>query len=99
MTDERVLNRAPGVIARTIAGETILVPVRRRAQEMGLFTLTAVGTFVWERLDGRRPLAGIACEIAAAFLVEQARAADDVIAFASELERTGCAVVATQEAR
>ncbi len=93
------MNRAPGVIARTIAGETILVPVRRRAQEMGLFTLNEVGTFVWERLDGHRPLAGIASEVAEAFLVDRARAADDVLAFASELERSGCAVPATGEAR
>jgi hypothetical protein len=93
------MNRAPGVIARTIAGETILVPVRRRAQEMGLFTLNAVGTFVWERLDGQRPLAGIASEVAEAFLVDRARAAEDVVAFASELERTGCAVPTAEEAR
>ena len=45
--------RQPGVISRSIAGETILVPARRRASEMALFTLNEVGSFVWERLDGQ----------------------------------------------
>src|SRR6516164_391051 len=60
ITQHSVLCRASGVVARTIAGETILVPVRRRAQEMGLFTLNGVGTFVWQALDGTHSLGEIA---------------------------------------
>ena len=74
MTHESVLCRAPGVVARTIAGETILVPVRRRAQEMGLFTLNGVGTFVWQALDGAHSLREIAGAVATAFEVDPARA-------------------------
>jgi len=90
MTQESVLCRASGVVARTIAGETILVPVRRRAQEMGLFTLNGVGTFVWKALDGTRSLREIAGAVASTFEVDPARALADVATFAADLERAGC---------
>ena len=67
-----------GIVARRIAGETILVPVTRRAHEMALFTLNEVGTFVWERLDGRLPLSALVPEIVASFDVESGSAAADL---------------------
>jgi hypothetical protein len=99
MTHESMLCRAPGVVARTIAGETILVPVRRRAQEMGLFTLNGVGTFVWQALDGTHSLGEIAEAVAGAFEVDPARALADLAAFAADLERAGCATLCAEPAR
>lgn len=90
MTLERQVRRRSGIVARRIAGETILVPVTTRAQEMGLFTLNEVGSFVWERLDGR-PLAGIADELVQAFEVEDDRARADLLDFVGQLEKAGCA--------
>lgn len=82
--------REPGVIARQIAGETILVPTRRRASEMALFTLNEVGTFIWELLDGEIDLAGIADEVAETFEVEPATARTDVDEFVTALSQAGC---------
>jgi hypothetical protein len=84
--------RNPGVIARRIAGETILVPVNHRASEMALFTLNEVGTFVWERLDGARPLSSITGELEAIFDVEALRVSADVLEFVDQLEQVGCAL-------
>jgi hypothetical protein len=84
--------RNPGVIARRIAGETILVPIHQRASEMALFTLNEVGTFVWERLDGARPLSSITEEIEAAFEVETQHASADLLEFVDRLEQVGCAL-------
>lgn len=83
--------RESGIVARAIAGETILVPVSKRAQDMGLFTLNEVGTFVWERLDGERPLAEIAEDLTAAFEVDAARAGEDLLEFVGQLAEAGCA--------
>lgn len=99
MSVSRTPARAPGVIARRIAGETILVPVRRRAQEMGLFTLNEVGSFVWERLDGATPLSEIASALCGAFEVDETRARTDVLAFADDLARAGCMVEHAGETR
>ncbi len=90
MSDERSWARRPGIVARRIAGETILVPVRHRAQEMGLFTLNEVGTFVWERLDGRRPAGAVVRAVTRAFEVEPARARADLDEFLAQLVEAGC---------
>lgn len=84
--------RNPGVVARRIAGETILVPTHERADAMALLTLNEVGTFVWERLDGARPLSSITEEIAATFDVEAQRASADLLEFVGRLEEVGCAL-------
>ncbi len=91
MNLDATLRRVPGIVARRIAGETILVPVTKRAQEMGLFTLNEVGTFVWERLDGARPLAAIATELTEAFEVDAPRAGEDLLDFTRRLAEAGCA--------
>ncbi len=74
-----------------MAGETILVPVTTRAQEMGLFTLNEVGTFVWERLDGDCSLAALADAISRHFEVDVPRAAADLEGFLGMLREAGCA--------
>ena len=90
LTLASTLVREPGIVARCIADETILVPVTKRAQEMGLFTLNEVGTFVWDRLDGERPLAAIADELTASFEVTPERAAEDLLDFTQRLAEAGC---------
>ena len=91
MSLARVIGRRNGIVARRIGGETILVPVTRRAQEMGLFTLNEVGTFVWERLDGERPLAEIVDDVTAHYEVEVERAREDLLGFVELLAKAGCA--------
>ena len=91
MSLARVIGRRDGIVARRIGGETILVPVTRRAQEMGLFTLNEVGTFVWERLDGERPLAEIVDDVTAHYEVEVERAREDLLGFVELLAKAGCA--------
>jgi hypothetical protein len=90
MQTDPVHAREPGVIARRIAGETILVPARRRAREMALFTLNEVGTWIWERLDGRTPRGAIVAELVERFDVDAPRAARDVESFVAELASAGC---------
>lgn len=90
MNGDSVFARRDGIVARRIAGETILVPVTRRAQDMGLFTLNEVGTFVWERLDGQRSLGEIATELAESFEVDAGRAQADLLAFATQLDAAAC---------
>lgn len=85
------LEPVPGIVTRRIAGETILVPVCSRAREVALLTLNEVGTFVWERLDGRRTLLDLAGEVAAAFEVDAERASSDLVAFAAQLVDAACA--------
>lgn len=46
---------APGVVARNIGGETVLVPTRVGVAEFRrIFILSRVGAFLWQQLDGQR---------------------------------------------
>ena len=50
-----VFERSPDMVARTVEGEEILVPIVRSAEEVdSIYTLNEVGKFIWERLDGTR---------------------------------------------
>ena len=97
MNTAAVYDQEPGVVSRRIAGETILVPVARRAQEMGLFTLNEVATFVWERLDGRSSVGSISEQVVASFEVDPPEAVRDVSGFVELLVQVGCAREASGE--
>ena len=92
MTEDTCTRRIDGVVSRTIAGETVLVPIHSRAEELGLFTLNPVASFIWERLDGR-PLSDIATEMAKTYDVTVENATTDLAHFARELVAARCAEV------
>jgi hypothetical protein len=94
---ETILNASPDVVARQVAGEHLLVPVRRGVAEMDyLYTADPAGSFIWSCLDGRRDLRGVARLLAEAFEVEEPRALADVLAFAAELGAAGLVHEATE---
>lgn len=46
---------APGVVARTVGGETVLVPTRADVASFDrIYVLSRVGAFLWPLLDGTR---------------------------------------------
>ena len=80
------LRRCEGVVARKIAGETILVPVRGNLADMQrIFCLDPVAAFVWEQLDGRRTLAQVRSGVVERFDVTAEQAGADIQEFVAEL--------------
>ena len=80
------LRPAPDIVHRRIAGEQILVPVRRGAAEMDyLFTANEVGSLIYKLLDGRRCASEIAGLVSREFEVEEDRALSDVVQFLQDL--------------
>ncbi len=77
-------------VARRIGEETVLVPVRGAKADLdAVYTLNAVGSLIWQRLDGRTPLGAIVQEVCSAFEIDHATALNDVLAFITDLERAG----------
>jgi hypothetical protein len=76
----------PAVVTRHVAGEVILVPIRRSQAEASLYTLDEVAAFLWVRLDGRRTGRDLAAALEAEYEVEQARAEHDVRTFLDQLK-------------
>jgi hypothetical protein len=90
ITARSVLRPAPDVVARAIAGENLLMPVRSGLAAIdSLFTCNAAGAFLFSRLDGRSDAAALARDLASAFEVEAGAALQDTLAFLGELRASG----------
>jgi hypothetical protein len=78
------------LVARWIAGQTILVPVSANvAQLESIYTLNETGTMIWELIDGRTPLDKITEAVTAQYNVAAEEAARDVRQFLDSLEEAG----------
>lgn len=72
--------RSEDVVARHIAGETIIVPIKSTAGELDdIFTLNEVASRTWDLIDGSRSIAAIATVIASEYEVTTDRSLDDTI--------------------
>jgi len=83
-----VAKASDGVVARTVADETLLVPIRGQvAQCDRVFILNQTGAFLWSQLDGRRTiddLVELVCEEFEGASAETARG--EVDAFLAAME-------------
>ncbi|MCZ7686131.1 MAG: PqqD family protein [Sandaracinaceae bacterium] len=70
--------------SRTIDGRAVVVVI----DEQKLHTLNPVGTYVWDRADGRS-IAAIVEDVVREFEVEPDRATADVMQFVEQLVRAG----------
>jgi len=52
---DKIYARSPDYVSREVAGEFILVPIRRRLNEVAsLYVLNETGAALWRRIDGKR---------------------------------------------
>ncbi len=78
------------IVHRSIAGETILVPVSGKLADMQrIFSLNPVAEFIWRQLDGVKRLGDIRKEILDHFEVEEEQADSDIREFVTELLKEG----------
>ena len=90
MPESDVLNkplRREEFATRSIAGETILVPIKGNAADLdSIYTLNQVGTRIWQLIDGRASVAQIADAIHHEFDVGKEQALQDVLDFLASLQ-------------
>ena len=88
----RIYQRAENIVSRKIAGETILVPIRGKLADMqNIFTLNAVGAYIWNQLDGTKSLALILESVLDHFEVSRQEAEKDILEFMGRTAETGLA--------
>lgn len=82
---------SPGVVARNIGGETVLVPTRADVADFHhIFILSRVGSFLWQQLDGQRDRDELCRLVRERYDVPPDRdVGADVNAFLAELDRRG----------
>ena len=80
----------PSIVYREIAGEAILVPIRRNVADMeSVYTLDSVGADIWELIDGDRTLSEILDLLLGAYDVDVAVLSKDLDEFFGQLEAIG----------
>ena len=80
----------PNFIPRDIAGEWILVPIRRLPDQPDLlFVLNGVGGFIWNQLSETAPAAAVRDRLVETFDVSNEQATQDVTALLAQLESIG----------
>jgi hypothetical protein len=94
------LKRNTDCVAREVAGETIIVPIRANVGDLdSVYTLSEVGSRIWQLLDGHTTIAGLAAAICAEYDVSPEQAEADTLALLADLQAAGliCPVKAAGE--
>jgi hypothetical protein len=90
MMKEQVLLRSQSVVARVVAGETLIVPVRAKVGDLAsIYSFNGTGSLIWKLLESPRTVAQLAAAVAQEYEVEPAQAEQDVADFVSEMKSVG----------
>ena len=75
-------------VIREIAGETIIVPIRKQAGDLeSIYTLNELGTTIWGMIDGKTKVSKIIEAIHENYDTSRENAARDVAEFLQSLEK------------
>ena len=87
---EQVLVRSQSVVARVVAGETLIVPVRAKVGDLAsIYSFNGIGTLIWKLLASPKTILQVAAAVAEEYDVEPAQAERDVTDFVSEMKGVG----------
>jgi hypothetical protein len=90
---DQFYRKDPSIVARQIAGEMILVPIRQNVGDLeSIYLLNETALFAWQLLDGTRTLGDIRNQIIQEFDVDDLQAGQDLLELIADLERVGAVV-------
>lgn len=82
--------RSQSVVARVVAGETLIVPVRARVGDLAsIYSFNGTGSLIWRLLESPKTLSELAAAVAQEYEVETAQAERDVTDFVDEMKAVG----------
>jgi hypothetical protein len=80
----------PSIVYREIAGEAVLVPIRRNVADMEkIYSLDPVGADIWQLIDGRRTLGDVRDALLAEYDVAPDVLGSDLADFVQKLVSIG----------
>ena len=87
---EEVYRQDDSIVSRKIEDEVILVPIRQNVADLeSIYTLSEVGAYIWEQIDGRRTTAELPPLIVEEFEVSEEEAQKDLKEFIEQLSAIG----------
>jgi len=90
MLNQQSFVRSQSVVARVVAGETLIVPVRAKVGDLAsIYSFNGTASLIWKLLESPRTIAELAETMAREYEVEAAQAEHDVTAFVNEMKAVG----------
>lgn len=87
---EEIYKKNEDFVYRVIAGETLLVPIRKAIKELqSIYSLNETACYIWENVDGKRSLAEIAQGMKLEFQLDDCDALEDIKEFIGKLKEIG----------
>jgi hypothetical protein len=82
--------RSQSVVARVVAGETLIVPVRAKVGDLAsIYSFNGTGTLIWKLLESPKTVTELATAIAQEYEVDLMQAERDVTEFVGEMKAAG----------
>ena len=82
--------RSQSGVARVVAGETLIVPVRAKVGDLAsIYSFNGTGSLIWKLLESPKTLSELAAAVAQEYEVETAQAERDVTEFVGEMKSVG----------
>lgn len=83
------------MVARKVADEVILVPIRQNVGDLQcIYTLNDVGARIWELLDSEATAADMVSALGTEYKVERQQVEADLVDFLDQLESIGAIALA-----
>lgn len=90
MRQSEVLVRSQSVVARVVAGETLIVPIRGKVGDLSsIYSFNGTGTLIWKLLETPKTVRQLAEAVASEYDVEADHAERDVVVFVDEMKSVG----------
>lgn len=82
--------RSQSVVARVVAGETLVVPIRAKVGDLAsIYSFNGTASLIWNLLDAPRTVAELTMAVAEEYEVSLAQAESDVTDFVGEMKAVG----------
>ncbi len=90
---QSIYRHDPNIVSRLIAGEMILVPIRKNVGDMeSIYTLNETAARIWELIDGQRSAAEVLEQIVSEFDIDPTEAEHDLMELLQDLAGLGALV-------
>jgi hypothetical protein len=93
--EQRRWVRSQSVVARVVAGETLIVPIRSNVGDLAsIYSLNETGSLIWSLLASGKTLRELIVAVEGEYNVPTEQAERDVISFVNEMKAVGLVEVA-----
>ena len=82
--------RSRSVVARVVAGETLIVPIRAKVGDLAsIYSFNSTGSLIWQLLESPKTLSQLADAVAHEYEIEATEAERDVTEFVGDMQAVG----------